>query len=46
MKYKLREMPVNTAILLSSVIDADHQKQGHFPSTVWVIIGVVAKVLE
>ena len=38
-----------TALLLSNVIDADHQNsclftnKGHFSSPLWVLIGVVAK---
>ena len=38
--------PVKTALLLSNVIDADHQNsclftnKGHFSSTLWVLIGV------
>ena len=43
---------VNTALLLSNVIDADHQNsclfknKGHFPSPLWVVIGILAKVHE
>ena len=42
----------NTALLLSNVIDADHQNsclcknKGHFPSPLWVVIGILAKVHE
>ena len=38
---------VKTALLLSNVIDADHQNsclftnKGHFPSPLWVLIGVL-----
>ena len=41
---------VKTALLLSNVIDADHQNsclftnKGHFPSPLWVLIGVLAKL--
>ena len=40
---------VKTALLLSNVIDANHQNsclftnKGHFTSPVWVLIGVLAK---
>ena len=40
---------VKTALLLSNVIDADHQNsclftnKGNFPSHLWVLIGVLAK---
>ena len=40
---------VKTALLLSNVIDADHQNsclftnKGHFPLPLWVLIGVLAK---
>ena len=43
---------VKTALLLSNVIDADHQNsclftnKGHFSSSLWVLIGVLAKFLE
>ena len=43
---------VKTALLLSNVIDADHQNsclftnKGHFSSTLWFFIGVVAKFHE
>ena len=39
---------VKTALLLSNVIDADHQNsclftnKGHFASPLWVLIGVLA----
>ena len=42
---------VKTALLLSNVIDADHQNsclftnKGHFSSPLWVLIGVIAKVI-
>ena len=41
-----------TALLLSSVIDVDHQNsclftnKGHFPSPLWVLIGVLAQFHE
>ena len=44
--------PVETPLLLSNVIDADHQNsclftnKGHFPSPLWVLIGVLAKFPE
>ena len=40
---------VKTALLLSNVIDADHQNsclftnKGHFSSPLWVLIGVLAQ---
>ena len=40
---------VKTALLLSNVIDADHQNsclftnKGHFSSPLWILIGVLAK---
>ena len=43
---------VKTALLLSNVIDADHQdsclftNKGHFSSPLWVLIGVIAKFSE
>ena len=43
---------VKTALLLSNVIDADHQNsclftnKGHFSTPLWVLIGVVAKFYE
>ena len=43
---------VKTALLLSNVIDADHQNsclftnKGHFSSPLWVLIGVLAKFHE
>ena len=43
---------VKTALLLSNVIDADHQNsrlftnKGHFASPLWVVIGVPAKFHE
>ena len=43
---------VKTALLLSNVIDVDHQnsclftKEGHFSSSLWVLIGVQAKFHE
>ena len=41
-----------TAMLLSNVIDADHQNsclftnKGHFSSPLWILIGVLAKFYE
>ena len=43
---------VETVLLLTSVIDADHQNnclftnKGHFSSALWVLIGVLAKFYE
>ena len=43
---------VKTALLLSNVIDADHQNsclftnKGHFLLSLWVLIGVLAKFHE
>ena len=43
---------VKTALLLSNVIDADHQNsclftnKDHFSSPLWVLIGVLAKFHE
>ena len=43
---------VKTSLLLSNVIDADHQNsylftnKGHFSSSLWVLIGVLAKFNE
>ena len=43
---------VKTALLLSNVIDADHQNsclftnKGHFSSPLWLLIGVLAKFYE
>ena len=43
---------VKTALLLSNVIDADHQNsclltnKGHFSTPLWVLIGVLAKFHE
>ena len=43
---------VKTALLLSNVIDTDHQNtclftnKGHFLSLLWVLIGVLAKFHE
>ena len=43
---------VKTALLLSNVIDADHQNsclftnKGHFSSPLWVLIGVLAEFHE
>ena len=43
---------IKTALLLSNVIDADHQNsclftnKGHFSTLLWVLIGVLAKFDE
>ena len=43
---------VKTALLLSNVIDADHQdsclftNKGHFSTPIWVLISVLAKCFE
>ena len=43
---------VKTALLLSNVIDADHQNsclftnKSHFSTPLWVLIGVLAKCYE
>ena len=43
---------VKTVLLLSNVIDADHQNsclftnKGHFSTPLWVLIGVLAKFYE
>ena len=43
---------VKTALLLSNVIDADHQNsclfknKGHFSTSLWVLIGVLATFYE
>ena len=43
---------VKTALLLSNVIDADHQNnclftnKGHFSSPLWVLISVLARFYE
>ena len=43
---------VKTSLLLSNVIDADHQNsclftnKGHFSTPLWVLIGVLAKFYE
>ena len=43
---------VKTALLLSNVIDADHQNsclftnKGHLSTPLWVLIGVLAKFYE
>ena len=43
---------VKTALLLSNVIDADHQNsclltnKGHFSSPLWILISVLAKFYE
>ena len=46
---KNADKSVETALLLSNVIDADHQNsclltyKGHFPSPLWVLIGILAQ---
>ena len=43
---------VKTALLLSNVIDADHQNsclftnKGHFSSPIWILIGVLSRLYE
>ena len=43
---------VKTVLLLSNIIDADHQSsclftnKGHFPTPLWFVIGVLAKFYE
>ena len=43
---------VKTALLLSNVIDVDHQNsclftnKGHFSSPLWVLIGILAECYE
>ena len=43
---------VKTALLLSNVIDADHQNiclftnKGHFSTPLWVLVGVLAQFYE
>ena len=43
---------VKTALLLSNIIDADHQNsclftnKGHFSSSLWVLIGILDKFYE
>ena len=43
---------VKTALLLSNVVDADYQNsclftnKGHFSSSLWILIGVLAKFYE
>ena len=49
-KYAYKSVKI--ALLLSNVIDADHQNsclftnKGHFPSPLWVLIGVLGKFHE
>ena len=49
---KNADKSVKTALLLSNVIDADHQKsclftnKGHFSSPLWVLSGVLAQFHE
>ena len=44
--------PIKTAILLSNVIDADHQNsclftnKGHFPTPLWVLIDDLAQFYQ
>ena len=54
-KYKVRKLAKSlqkTSLLLSNVIDADHQNsclftnKGHFSSPLWVLIGVLAEFHE
>ena len=48
-KYKVRKIGVKTSLVLSNVIDADHQNsclftnKGHFSSSLCVLISVLAK---
>ena len=52
LREKNAKKSVKTALLLFNVIDADHQNsclltnKGHFPSPLWVLIGVLAKLYE
>ena len=52
LRKKYAYKSVKTALLLSNVIDADHQNnclftnKGHFPLSLWVLIGVLAKFHE
>ena len=52
LREKYAYKSVKTVLLLSNVIDADHQNsclftnKGHFSSPLWVIIGVIAKFHE
>ena len=49
---KYAHKSVKTALLLSNVIDADHQNsclftnKGHFSLPLWVLIGVLVKLHE
>ena len=49
---KNAHMSVKTALLLSNIIDVDHQNsclftnKGHFSSPLWVLSGVLAKFHE
>ena len=49
---KIAYKSVKTSLLLSNVIDVDHQNsclftnKGHFSSPLWVLIGVLAKFYE
>ena len=51
-KYAYKYKSVNTTLLLSNVINADHQNsclytnKGHFPLPLWVLIGVLAQFYE
>ena len=51
-REKNADKSVKTALLLSNVIDADHQNsclftnKGHVASPLWVLIGVLAKFHE
>ena len=52
LRKKYAYKAVKTALLLSNVIDADHQNsclftnKGHFSSPLWVSIGALAKFHE
>ena len=52
LREKYAYKSVNTALLLSNVIDVDHQNsclftnKGHFSSPLWILIGVLAKFYE
>ena len=51
-KYAYKYKSVKTALLLSNVIDTDHQNsclftnKGHFSLPLWVLIGVLSKFHE
>ena len=52
LSVKTGNKSVKTSLLLSNVIDADHQNsclftnKAHLSSPLWVLIGVLAKFLE